>query len=203
MQFYNSMGPNPQVVRMFMAERDIEIPTVEVDLQGGENRREPYKQINPAGQMPALELDDGSVITEVTVICEFLDETTHGHSLFGDTAKERAQVRRWTRWCDLNIVEPMINGFRYAEGLPLFEPRIRVIPEAADGLKAVAQDNIAFLDKQLEGKEYIVGNQFSFADLFAYCFLAFGSMIGQTPNPECKNIAAFMERIGARESAKA
>ena len=75
MQFYNSVGPNPRIVRMFAAERGITLPSVQVDLRGGENRQPAYLAKNPLGQMPALELDDGFVLTEVTAICEYLDET--------------------------------------------------------------------------------------------------------------------------------
>jgi len=78
MLLYNSIGPNPRVVRMFMAERGIDIPKIEIDLRGGENRREPYLSKNPAGQSPALELDDGTILAEITAICEYLDETTLG-----------------------------------------------------------------------------------------------------------------------------
>lgn len=106
MKLYNSVGPNPHVVRMFMAERGLTVPTEEIDLMGGANRQEPYLSVNPAGQMPALVLDDGTLITEVTAICEYLDETQPGDSLIGTTPAERAQTRRWTRWADLNIVEP-------------------------------------------------------------------------------------------------
>ena len=72
MLLYNSIGPNPRVVRMFLAERGIDLPKVEIDLRGGENRREPYLGKNPAGQSPALELDDGTVLAEITAICEYL-----------------------------------------------------------------------------------------------------------------------------------
>ena len=134
MKFYNSVGPNPRVVKMFMAERGVTIPEVEIDLRGGENRRAPYNvSVNPAGQTPALELDDGSVLTEVTAICEYLDEVSPGPSLIGDTPEARAMTRMWTRRIDLKICEPLTNGFRFAEGLPMFTPRMRVLPEAAAG----------------------------------------------------------------------
>src|SRR3954467_11508985 len=120
MKFYNSVGPNPRVVRMFMAEKGIDVPKVEVDLRGAENRKEPYLKVNPAGQLPALELDDGTVIAEVTAICEYIDELKSDKpSLIGKTAQERAVPRMWTRRIDLNIVEPGVNGFRFAEGLKL------------------------------------------------------------------------------------
>src|SRR5580692_6615991 len=106
MRLYNSIGPNPKVVRMFMAERGIDLPKIEIDLRGGENRQPPYLAKNPAGQSPALELDDGTVIAEITAICEYLDETTQGPSLIGTTPQERAETRMWTRRIDLNIIEP-------------------------------------------------------------------------------------------------
>lgn len=203
MKFYNSVGPNPQVVRSFMAERGIACETEEVDLMGGANRAEPYLKTNPAGQMPALELDDGSVITEITAICEYLDETADGESLIGDTPEERAQTRRWTRWVDLNIIEPLTAGFRYSEGLQLFESRMRVIPEAAEGLKALAQDKLQWLDAQMANRDYVAGDRFSLADIMLYAFLAFGEQVGQPLDRNLKNIAAWYDRVGERESAKA
>ena len=91
MKFFNSMGPNPKLVRMFAAEKGIELPeTVEVDLMGGENRRPPYTDRNPAGQLPCLELDDGSTIAETVAICEYLEELHPEKPLIGSTPEERA-----------------------------------------------------------------------------------------------------------------
>ncbi len=203
MKLYNSVGPNPHVVRMFMAERGADAELISVDLRGGENRREDFLKINPAGQLPALETDTGEIITEITVICEYLDEVTPGHKLMGDTPEERAQNRRWVRWVDLNIAEAMGRGFRYSEGLQLFKDRMRVIPEAAEGLKADAQDKLEWLDKRLAGEAYVAGEKFSLADILLFCFLAFGAAVGQPLNPEFKNLAAWFERVGSRASAKA
>ena len=119
MKLYNSVGPNPRMVRMFMAEKGFDVPKVEVDLRGGENRRAPYaSKVNPAAQCPALELDDGTVLAEITAICEYVDEKKKDTpSLIGDTPAERANTRMWTRRIDLNVVEPAANGFRFSEGL--------------------------------------------------------------------------------------
>jgi len=186
---------------MFMAERGIELPSETIDLRVGENRTEPYLSINPAGQSPTLVLDDGSVVTEITAICEYLDETQPGDPLFGDSAEERAQSRRWTRWVDLNVCEPMTNGFRYAEGLPMFESRMRCLPEAAAGLKACAQDKLAWLDARLAGQDYIGGDSFGMADIVLYCFQAFGNAVGQPLDPALVNLGAWFERVAARPSA--
>jgi glutathione S-transferase len=203
MQLYNSIGPNPRIVRMFLAEKGIELPRVEVDIRGGENRREPYLSKNPSGQCPALELDDGSVLAEVTAICEYLDEVKPGNSLIGATPEERAQTRMWTRRIDLNIIEPMGNGFRYGEGLRMFESRIRCIPQASADLKAIAQERLAWLDGLMAGKTFVCGERLSLADLLLFGFVDFFNGLGQPLNPELKNIAAWHARLKARPSAAA
>ncbi|MCR9271058.1 MAG: glutathione S-transferase family protein [Henriciella sp.] len=203
MKLYNSIGPNPQVVRTFMAERGIELPRVEIDIMTAVNRQADYLNVNPAGQLPALELDDGSLLTEITVICEYLDETQPGKPLMGETPEERAQIRRWTRWADLNVIEPMTNGFRASEGLPMFKDRMRVLPEAADGLKACAQDKLAWLDGQITDRDYLAGDRFTLADIMLSTFLAFGEQVGQPVNRELTNLSAWFDRCQARPSAKA
>lgn len=203
MKLYNSVGPNPHVVRMFMAERGIEVPTEDIDIIKGANRQPDYLEKNPHGQSPALFLDDGSLITEITAICEYLDETQPGDSLIGSTPEERAQTRRWTRWVDLKIVEPMTTAFRGAEGLPMFKDRMRCLPEASEGLKAFTQDNIAFLDEQMASRDYVAGDSFTLADVLLFCFLAFGEQIGQPLNRDFKNVATWFDKVSKRESVNA
>jgi len=206
MKFYNSRGPNPRMVRMFMAEKGIDnIPKVEVDLLGGENRREPYTtKVNPAGQCPALELDDGTVIAEITAICEYLDEIKKDTpSLIGDTPAERAATRMWVRRIDLNIVEPGTNGFRFSDGLKLFQNRIRCIPEASEGLKATAKDKLGWLDGMLGGKSFVGGNKISMADILLFAFIDFFNNVKQPLDPANKNLTAWFERMKARPSAAA
>lgn len=201
MKFYTSVGPNPRVVKLFMAEKGITLPEVEIDLRGGENRREPYaSQVNPAGQTPALELDDGSFLTEITAICEYLDERFPEPPLVGTTAEERARTRMWTRRVDLKICEPLTNGFRFAEGLPLFEPRMRCLPEAAPGLKAVAQDGIKWLDGLLGDRPFIAGEQITLADILLYAFLEFGGAVGQPLDPANANVQRWFTAMQARPS---
>jgi glutathione S-transferase len=201
MRIYDSFGPNPRALRMFLAEKGIELPKVDVDLLGAENRRAPYTDKNPGGQMPALELDDGRVIGETVAIFEYLDEKHPKPSLVGATPEERAEARQWQRRVELKITEHVYNGFRFAEGLALFQPRMRVLPEAAEGLKATARDNLAWLDGLLAGRKFIAGDRFTIADIILYCALDFGRGVGQAFDPSLKNVAAWFERIGARPSA--
>src|SRR6266446_900674 len=201
MRLYNSGGPNPRMVRMFMADKGFEVPKVDVDLRGGENRREPYLKINPAGQCPALELDDGTILAEITAICEFVDEKKKDTpSLIGDTPEERALTRMWTRRIDLNILEPATNGFRFAEGLKMFQNRVRCIPQAADDLKATARDKLAWLDGLMGTKPFIAGKKLTMADILLFAFLDFLNKVGQPLDPGLKNLGAWFNRMKARPS---
>ena len=204
MKLYNSMGPNPHMVRMYAAELGVELAMEEVDLMGGENRQAAYLAKNPSGQSPALELDDGTVLAEITAICEYLDDITDGKTLIGNTPEERANTHMWTRRVDLNICEPMGNGFRYAEGLQIFESRMITIPEAADGLKSIAQAKLAWLDEQMsDGREFIAGATLSMADILLYSMMVFFAGVGQPVNPENANVQAWFDRMAARPSAQA
>ncbi|MDB5468153.1 MAG: glutathione S-transferase [Phenylobacterium sp.] len=197
MKLYTSIGPNPRAVTLFIAEKGLDIPTVEVDLRGGENRREPFLKINPAGQLPALELDDGARVTEIMAICEYLEELHPAPALIGATPQERATTRMWARRVDLKVCEPMANGFRYAEGLPLFQSRMRCLPEAAPGLKAIARDGLEWLEEQVQGP-WIAGERFTLADILLFSFLEFGALVGQPLDPSFEKLTAWFGRVKAR-----
>jgi glutathione S-transferase len=203
MKFYNSVGPNPRVVRMFMAEKGIAVPSQDVNLMAGENRQDDHLRRNPHGQMPCLELDNGSFLSEIIPICEYLEDKNPSPALIGANAEDKAETRMWTRRVDLNICEPMANGFRFSQGLPLFQSRIVTVPEAADGLKKIAQDRLKWLDGQMAGKEFVVGSRFTLADILLYGFIDFGGQVGQPLNPEFTNLAAWFARIKERPSTKA
>jgi len=204
MKLYNSIGPNPRMVRMFMAEKGFSVPKVDVDLRGGENRREPYLKVNPAGQCPALELDDGTIISEITAICEYVDEMKKDTpSLVGNTPAERGATRMWTRRIDLNICEPGANGFRFGEGLKMFQNRVHCIPQAAADLKASAREWLVKLDVLMGSKPFIVGNRLTMADILLFAFIDFFNDVGQKLDPENKSLTAWFERMKARPSAAA
>ena len=145
MRFYNSLGPNPRALRMFLAEKNLKLDTVDVDLMAAENRRPPYTDKNPGGQRPALELEDGRVLGETVAIFEYLEEKNPEPPLIGKTPEERAETRMWQRRIELRITENLYNGFRFAEGLELFKDRMHCLPEAASGLKTIATKLINLL----------------------------------------------------------
>jgi glutathione S-transferase len=192
---------------MFLAEKGITIPTKNIDLMAAENRKPPYTDRNPGGQLPALELDNGNCIGETVAIWEYLEEKHPNPPLIGATPEERAEARQWQRRVELRITENLYNGFRFAEGAPIFKDRMRILPEAAPGLKASVQDNLKWLDALLEGRDYVAGNRFTVADIILYCALDFGSGVGQQVgdkmDPSLKNASAWFKRVDSRPSAKA
>ena len=204
MKLYDSIGPNPRIVRMFMAEKGIEMPKQAVDLRAGENRQPEHLKRNPHGQMPALELDDGSYLSEVTAICEYLEEKKPTPAMIGETPEARAECRMWTRRVDLNIAEPLANGYRFGEALKFFEKRIPCPPEASPGLKMIAANRLKWLDGQMaDGREYLCGKRFTLADILLYCWLEFGNQVGQPLDAANGNIVAWMARVAERPSVKA
>jgi glutathione S-transferase len=203
MKLHNSIGPNPHLVRIFAAEKGIDLELVAVDLMGGENRQDDYVAKNPTGQLPCLETDDGTFISETLVICEYLEDIVPEPALIGTTAAEKATTRLWTRRAELNITMPMADGFRFSDGLPLFKDRIRTIPAAADDLKAKAREGLEWLDGEMAGRDFVAGDNFSLADVLLISFVIFGAQIGQAYDPSLKNIAAWYERVSNRPSIEA
>lgn len=205
MKFYNSIGPNPRMVRVFMAERGVSVDTVDIDLFGGENRGDDYVKVNPTGTTPALVTDSGQIITEITAICEYLDEVSDGDSLIGSTPEEKAECRMWARRVDLMICEPLYYGYRNSEGHDFFKPRRHVDASVGEGMKGFAKDGMAWLDKQLEGKTWLCGDRFSMADVLLFVVIDFGMLdrVNQKVPAEHTNIHAWYERMKARPSAGA
>ena len=203
MKLYTSIGPNPRVVRMFAAEKGLSLPQVEVDIIGGENRRQPFLSINPAGQTPVLELENGAALAETAAICEYLEELFPEPALIGATPQARAHTRMWARRVDLNFVQPITAGFRAAEGLPLFKNRVRCLPQAADDLKQSGREGLAWLEAQMDGRPYIAGDVVSMADILLFCFVEFGAAVGQPLDRNNRALAAWHDRMASRPSAAA
>lgn len=204
MKLYNSIGPNPRVVRMFAAEKGLSIPVTEIDLLAGENRGEGYGAVNPHGTTPALEIESGSHIAEITVICEYLEELHPTPALIGETPMQRAETRMWTRRIDLNICEPMTNGFRATEGRALFAPRVKLVGEVGGAeLKAIAKDRLLWLDGLMGKRDHVCGDRFSLADILLFCFLDFGASVGQPLPDEATWVKGWFERVKARASTAA
>lgn len=202
MLIYDAHSPAPRCLRMFLLEKQLQLPAVTVDVMTGENRQPAYLAINPAGQTPALRLDDGSVLTEAVAIAEYLEELHPSPVLIGSTPEQRAQTRQWWRRVELNITEFIHNAYHYAEGLARFESRMPVLPEAAAGLKRVAQDRLGWLDGMFGTGPYLCGERFTAADIWLYVWLDFGQSVNQPFDRSLPNIGLWFNRIAARPSAE-
>lgn len=203
MKLYQSVGPNPRVVLMFLEEKGAVIDRAFVDIMTGENRQPAFLALNPFGQLPLLEMDDGSHLSESTAICAYIEEKFPTPALIGSTPEERAQTAMLVRRLDYDVVAPMTTGFRGSEGLPMFQSRMRCLPEAADGLKASARDGLAAFDALLKGKTWLAGERFTLADILLYCLTEFGRQVGQPTPDDLSHIKAWSERVAARPSATA
>lgn len=201
MLLFDALSPAPRTVRMYLAEKDLTLPTRQIDVFAGENRQAPYLALNPTGQTPTLRLDDGSHIGEAVAIMEYLEELHPDPALIGATAEQRALTRQWQRRAELNITEFIHNAYHYAEGLARFRDRIPVAPDAAADLKRVARDRIAWLDAMLDGHTFLVGERFTMADIWLYVWLDFADSVGQRLDHTLRNIGPWFERIAARPSA--
>lgn len=203
MKLYQSLGPNPRVVLMYLAETGIAVERQFVDIMAAENRQPDFCAKSPLGHTPLLELGDGGCIAESVAICEYLDETLGGHALLGATPEERARTRMLVRIIDQLVVVPMTAGFRGAEGLPMFHSRLLCLPDAAADLKRLAADGLAQVDRILGAGPWLAGTRFSLADVLLYSFVEFGAMVGQSPDPALTHLAAWHDRVAARPSAAA
>ncbi len=186
---------------MFLLEKQLVLPAVTIDVFAGENRQPAFLAINPAGQTPALRCDDGSTLAEAAAIAEYLEELHPTRPLIGGNAAERAQTRQWWRRVELNITEFVHNAFHYAEGLPRFESRIPVAAQAADGLKCVAQDRLAWLDAMFGSGPFLCGERFTVADIWLYVWLEFAESVNQPFDHTLPTIGPWFERVSRRASA--
>jgi glutathione S-transferase len=205
MKLYNSIGPNPHTVRMFAAEKGVALPLQEVDVFDAEHRRAPYDKLNPMMQTPVLETDDGQAISEITAICEYLEELHPTPPLIGATPAERAETRMWCRRIDLNITESRSRAFRATGGRAFYIDKIKLLSEpAAEELKLLVEDRILWLDQQIAGKPYICGDRYTLADIMFFCFMTFGAPEGGSNLPSgATHLAAWFEKIKARPAAAA
>ncbi|KAJ5963690.1 glutathione S-transferase [Penicillium vulpinum] len=207
--FYDAPAPNPYVVRLFILERGgLDVEVQPVDIMSLENRRLAYRtNVNSRGELPALRINDQFVLTEITAICEYLDEIAKGgKSLYGETALERAETRMWLRRMDLEIAQPVIEWFRNDPATIDFYKGNRLpAPEARVAQKVTINQFLNRLDDELEGKSYLCGERFSAADIHFYGLMKMMAerTVKWMLSPGRLNVDAYWKRMGEREKTKA
>ncbi len=204
MRLYEFNGfPSPRRVRIFLAEKEIDgVEFVEVDVPGGEARREPYLSKNALGEVPVLELDDGSCISETTAISRYFEEVKPEPALFGTTPAEKAAVEMWQRRVEGGLMATVSTYFHHAtRGLGTLETYQNKEWGEKSGERAVASMHL--LDTQLEDKAFIAGDGFSIADITALCAIDFARDCGIDVPSDAANLRAWYDRVSSRQSASA
>ena len=202
MKIYNSSAaPNPRRVRVFLAEKGIQVPLEEVDIGKAVNRQPEFRKKNPLAGVPVLELDDGTCIAESVAICRYFEELHPEPPLFGVGAKERALVDMWNRRMEFTVLQPIADSFRQRH--EFFKGRIRQCPEYAEVQRHNAEDSLAWLDTELANRRYIAGDKFTIADITAMIAIDFGRISKIAIQPEQKNLARWHAEVSGRPSAKA
>lgn len=184
-------------VELFLAEKGIEVEFVPVNLMAGEHYSEDYRRrIAPNARVPALELDDGTVLRESVAICRYFEASQPEPALFGGTPLEQARVEMWQRLMELELLMPIAMAFRHGHpaAKALEQPQIA---EHAAVQKQRAEKRIGVLDKELAGRDYLAGD-FSIADITAFLAIRFGRLSKIAPEPGHAAVQAWMERVAAR-----
>ena len=202
MKLYGShMAPNSDRVILFLAEKGIEdIPFEAINLMKGEHYAEDYRQMVPNARVPALQLDDGTVIRESVAICRYFEETHPEPLLMGRTPMEKAQVEMYQRLMEMELMMPIAMCFRHGHpaGAALENPQIAQMAEVS---RPRAEKRLAVLNKELADREYLAG-EFSIADITAFIAVGFGRVARIAPTADQSNIQAWMERMMARPGIK-
>ncbi len=202
MKLYNlPPGTNPRRVRIFLAEKGIQVPMVDIDMMKGEHRTPEFLAINPLGTLPVLELDDGTILTESIAICRYFEALHPEPPLFGRTALEQAQVEMWDRRIELEFMRPISEAFRHGDDF--WKDRLTQVPDYAEVARERVFENLSWLDDRLADREFIATDDYTVADISAQCGFLLGKNTG-TPIPEtCANVLRWFEAVTHRPTARA
>ena len=209
MKLYDhSVAPNTRRVRIFLAEKGIEVPTQPVDLKEREQHGEAFLGINPFATVPVLELDDGSHLCESVAICRYFEALHPEPPLMGTDAADTANVEMWQRRVEINGM--MAAGEAFRNSSPAFKNRgvagtveFAQIPELAERGRGRLTRFYEMLDDALADREFIAGDRYTIADITGLITVDFGGWVKLAPDPALKNVNAWYERVNARPSAKA
>jgi len=200
--YQSNLAPNARRVRMFLAEKGIELPLFAVDLAKLEQKSDDYSARNPFQTVPALELDDGTVITESIAICRYFEELHPTPALFGTGARERAEVEMWQRLAEFQLLFTIAQTFRHTHPA-MREMETPQVPDWAASNRAKALVAMRRFDEALAQRRYLAGDNFSVADITGLIALDF-TKPARIPIPEdLTNLRRWRDEIAARSSAAA
>jgi glutathione S-transferase len=196
-----SAGMHPRRVRIFMAEKGLAIDRREVDAAGGANARPDFLRLNPLGQLPVLELDDGSAIAESLAICRYLEAMQPLPSLMGRTSQASAHIEMWTLRMDHELSQPIALAFVHSSDF--YRGRVEQVPEVASWARGRALQTMTWLDGELAGRNHIAGEDYTLADIVAQCACVLGKAVGLRIPPEMTHLSRWFAQVSARPTARA
>ena len=203
MKLYDSkLAPNPRRTRVFLAEKGISVPIEHVDIGAKQHKTTDYAAVNPLQRMPALVLDDGTVITESIAICRYFEALQPEPPLFGVGAKDIALVEMWNRRCELNLFFPVAHVFRHTHPA-MRELEVPQVPDWAEANRPKIAEFLVILDDQLKSNEFIAGTRYTVADITALCAVDFAKPARVTISEDLANLKRWREAVSARPSARA
>ncbi len=199
--FDNPRGSNTKRVRMYLAEKGLEIPRQTVEFARMEHRTPEFRAINPMAALPVLKLEDGSYLSESYAICLYLEEFHPHPPLFGTTPRERAVVEMWNRRIELDVAS-YVTSFVKHQG-PFFAEVLTQVPEYVAACRTDALKKFDWQVRELAGRDYMAGDDFTVVDITAYCRLGTGKDHGLFFTEDHPNLLRWWERIEKRPSALA
>ncbi len=194
-------APNPRRVRIFLAEKGIELAETRVDMMKREHKSPEFRARNSMGQLPTLELEDGTCISETVAICRYFDETQPEPPMFGVTPLEKALVDMWVRRVEFTLMMPVSQFWRHAH--PRTAALLTQFKDFGESNKEIYKGTQSYINRELEGKTWLTGDSFSMADICLLTTVDFASWIGLPLEPEHEALKAWHERATARPSASA
>lgn len=194
-------APNPRRVRVFLAEKGVDLPEIAVDMRSGAHKAPEFLAKNPAGQLPVLELDDGRTLSESVAICRYLEALHPSPPLFGRDAFEAAEIDMWVRRVEFLVTSPVGMFWRHAH--PFTATLIEQFRDFGESNRANTQRAMQWLDRQLATRDYVAGEGFSMADICALTTVDFAGFIGLDPLADRPALADWRARIGERPSTAA
>jgi glutathione S-transferase len=202
MKLYDTnRAPNPRRVRIFLAEKGVEVPLEPIDLGKLENRQPDFLAKNPMGAVPVLELDDGTCIAESAAICRYFEGMHPKPPLMGVDARDSAVVEMWQRRMELGVAIPIMQCFQNTSDF--FKSRIAQVPEYGAVCVENALKQLSWLDEVLGKREYVAGERYTIADITLLVGIDFGRVVQLRIPPEQKNLTRWHEAVSSRPSAKA
>jgi glutathione S-transferase len=195
-------APNPRRVKIFLAEKRISVPIEELDIETRQHQTPAFLAKNPLGQLPVLELDDGTVLCESIAICRYFEEMVPEPPLFGRSTLERAQVEMWNRRMELELLLPAIDVFVHTH--PFWVGKREQMPAWGEERRKQLIERMRWLDRELEGREFIGVDRYNMADITAQVALltARGAMKIAIPEDH-KNLARWWGAVTRRPTARA